>query len=111
VDPEMDRLIQKVIREEFKSCTVLCIAHRLQTVLGYDRMWALLHLDRLALMMGLNNDRFVLDSGRIIENDSPMNLFDKSNGVFRTMCEDSGIIRSQLLAVIGRREAESEMIP
>jgi ABC transporter len=37
VDLETDDLIQSTIRTEFTSCTVLTIAHRLNTILDYDR--------------------------------------------------------------------------
>ena len=37
VDLETDDLIQKTIRKEFSSCTILTIAHRLNTILDYDR--------------------------------------------------------------------------
>ena len=37
VDLETDDLIQSTIRTEFANCTVLTIAHRLNTIVDYDR--------------------------------------------------------------------------
>ena len=37
VDLETDDLIQKTIRAEFANCTILTIAHRLNTILDYDQ--------------------------------------------------------------------------
>ena len=37
VDLETDKLIQNTIRCNFKECTILTIAHRLNTILDYDR--------------------------------------------------------------------------
>ena len=37
VDLETDDLIQSTLRSEFKSCTVITIAHRLNTILDYDK--------------------------------------------------------------------------
>ncbi|CAG8532113.1 5269_t:CDS:10, partial [Dentiscutata heterogama] len=38
IDFAMDEKIQKMIRTEFADCTILCIAHRLRTVIDYDRI-------------------------------------------------------------------------
>ncbi|ESK89717.1 abc transporter [Moniliophthora roreri MCA 2997] len=72
VDFETDRNIQDTIQVEFADRTLLCIAHRLRTIIGYDRIC-------------------VLDAGQVKEFDSPENLWMKEGGVFRGMCERSGI--------------------
>ncbi|KAK4054059.1 hypothetical protein OIO90_003704 [Microbotryomycetes sp. JL221] len=71
LDNESDRTMQKVIREEFDDCTNLTIAHRLETVIDYDRI-------------------LVLDSGKIVEYDSPSALLNQPNSRFRALCEASG---------------------
>jgi ABC-type transport system involved in Fe-S cluster assembly fused permease/ATPase subunit len=38
VDYETDRKIQDTIAHEFKDRTILCIAHRLRTIISYDRI-------------------------------------------------------------------------
>jgi ABC-type multidrug transport system fused ATPase/permease subunit len=38
VDPETDKKVQNTIIEEFQECTLLVIAHRLRTILHFDRM-------------------------------------------------------------------------
>ena len=73
VDMETDQKIQRTIQEGFKGKTLLCIAHRLKTIIGYDRIC-------------------VMDSGRIVELASPLELWEQE-GVFRGMCDRSGIRR------------------
>ncbi|QIX00048.1 hypothetical protein AMS68_005565 [Peltaster fructicola] len=73
VDFETDQKIQKTIVRGFQGKTLLCIAHRLKTIIGYDRI-------------------LVMDAGNVAELDSPINLYDKG-GIFRGMCDRSGIRR------------------
>jgi len=61
--------VQATIRSEFAHCTVLTIAHRLDTVVDYDRV-------------------LVLSDGKLVEDDSPTKLLDPEvypNGIFGTM--------------------------
>jgi ABC-type multidrug transport system fused ATPase/permease subunit len=71
VDVSTDSKIQETIRREFGSHTLLTIAHRLRTILSYDRI----------LVMG---------EGKVEEFDTPENLF-RANGHFTEMCEKSSI--------------------
>jgi len=73
VDVETDELIQSTIRTKFKDCTVLTIAHRLNTILDYDKV-------------------MVLDKGTIVEMDSPENLLKNENSIFYSMAKDAGLI-------------------
>ena len=43
VDLETDELIQNTIRTQFHNCTVITIAHRINTVLDYDRLIGVFH--------------------------------------------------------------------
>lgn len=38
VDPQTDALIQRTIRTKFASCTVLTVAHRLNTIMDSDKV-------------------------------------------------------------------------
>ncbi|KAJ3322266.1 hypothetical protein HDV06_003159, partial [Boothiomyces sp. JEL0866] len=72
VDNETDAKIQGTIRSEFADSTIICIAHRLRTVIDYDKV-------------------LVLDKGQVLEYGSPLELIHNSKtGVFRSMCEETG---------------------
>lgn len=77
VDMETDDKIQNTIATGFRGKTLLCIAHRLRTIVGYDRIC-------------------VMDAGRIAELDSPSELW-KKGGIFRGMCDRSGIRMEDIL--------------
>ncbi|CAG8462760.1 17093_t:CDS:10 [Acaulospora colombiana] len=70
VDVETDAKIQETIRTEFNWATLLCIAHRLRTIIDYDRV-------------------LVLDQGKIAEFDTPYNLLQNPNSLFRGLCKES----------------------
>ena len=72
VDLETDDLIQKTIRNQFADCTVLTIAHRLNTIMDYDRI-------------------MVLDKGELKEFDSPDNLLKDTEGIFYSLAKDAGL--------------------
>ena len=72
VDAETDRLIQETIRSEFKGATLLTIAHRIFTLVDYDRI-------------------AVLDAGKVVEFDAPLTLL-KKGGHFRSLAEKAGDI-------------------
>ncbi|XP_068119210.1 ATP-binding cassette sub-family C member 3 isoform X2 [Hyperolius riggenbachi] len=71
IDLETDDLIQMTIRTQFEDCTVLTIAHRLNTIMDYTRV-------------------LVLDKGKIAEFDTPSNLI-ASRGIFYGMAKDAGL--------------------
>ncbi|KAI0749685.1 P-loop containing nucleoside triphosphate hydrolase protein [Daedaleopsis nitida] len=70
IDSDLDDQIQRTIREEFAEAIVITIAHRLKTVLDYDRI-------------------MVLSAGEILEFDTPETLLRTPGGSFRDMCRAS----------------------
>ncbi|KAE8625965.1 hypothetical protein XENTR_v10006453 [Xenopus tropicalis] len=71
VDPRTDELIQKTIREKFAECTVLTIAHRLNTIIDSDKI-------------------MVLDAGRVKEYDEPYLLLQNKESLFYKMVQQVG---------------------
>uniref|UniRef100_A0A674ETT5 Cystic fibrosis transmembrane conductance regulator n=1 Tax=Salmo trutta TaxID=8032 RepID=A0A674ETT5_SALTR len=79
VDPRTDELIQKTIRDKFRECTVLTIAHRLNTIIDSDRI-------------------LVLDAGQIHAYDEPYTLLQNPDGIFFKMVQQTG--RQEAVALL-----------
>ncbi|EIW74375.1 P-loop containing nucleoside triphosphate hydrolase protein [Coniophora puteana RWD-64-598 SS2] len=71
VDYATDELISKTIREEFSSSTILTIAHRLRTVIDYDKV-------------------MILNDGHIVEFDRPSALLNDKTSSFYSLCKATG---------------------
>ncbi|KAG0313169.1 hypothetical protein BGZ99_009032 [Dissophora globulifera] len=71
IDLETDALVQKIIRQKFSDCTILTIAHRINTVMDSDRI-------------------MVLDNGRVAEFDSPAKLLADPTSIFYSLAKESG---------------------
>ncbi|CAM1312340.1 ABCC4 (predicted) [Pycnogonum litorale] len=71
VDNRTDSLIQRTVRSKFRDCTVITIAHRLNTVIDCDRI-------------------LVMDNGSVVEFDSPRVLARNEKSAFYKMIHDTG---------------------
>lgn len=83
MDPQTDKFIQATIRLRFKDCTVLTIAHRLNTVMDSDRV-------------------LVMDAGKAVEFDHPHLLLKQKNGIFTGMVETTGAGTASVLKSIAK---------
>lgn len=66
MDSETDKLMQQVIRTRFENQTIIAIAHKLDTVLDFDK---------IAFM----------DHGRVVEFDTPKSLLSREGSAFKRM--------------------------
>jgi ABC-type histidine transport system ATPase subunit len=66
VDSETDKLMQRVIRTHFRDQTIIAIAHKLDTVLDYDKI-------------------VFLEQGRVVEFDTPKALLSSEGSTFKAM--------------------------
>lgn len=88
VDVQTDALIQATIRREFAHKTLLTIAHRLRTIIGYDKV-------------------AVFEKGEVAEFGTPLELFDAGN-IFYTMCEKANISREEVKRAIAEAAKHSD---
>ena len=71
VDSRTDALLQEAVQKSFDGATILAVAHRLDTVIEYDKI-------------------LVLGGGEVVAFDTPHKLSLEENGVFASMIEDTG---------------------
>ncbi|KAE9537850.1 hypothetical protein AGLY_005822 [Aphis glycines] len=81
VDVQTDSLIQNTIRNKFRECTVLTIAHRLNTVIDSDKI-------------------LVLNAGTVVEFDHPYILLKNKDGYFHKLVEQTGQSTAQSLKTL-----------
>jgi ABC-type multidrug transport system fused ATPase/permease subunit len=86
IDYATDAKIQETIR--LIKNTTITIAHRLQTIIDYDKV-------------------LVLDKGQVIEYGDPYDLISKEGGSFRSMCETSGELDSLTKTAKEAQEAKA----
>lgn len=77
VDLETDSFIQKAIRKDFASSTILTIAHRLNTIADYDRI-------------------LVLGNGKMLEFDTPHALLSRDSE-FSKMVAETGASNAKII--------------
>jgi len=70
LDFETDQKIRRFVEEELANCTVITIAHRLNTVMNSHRI-------------------MVLDAGRVVEFDSPQALCSNPSSYFSKLLQDA----------------------
>lgn len=80
-----DSLIQKTIRKNFKYCTVLTIAHRLNTIMDSDKV-------------------LVMDAGQAVEFDHPHNLLQDPDGYLTKMLKETGPHMESLLRHVSQED-------
>ncbi|KAF5286347.1 hypothetical protein FQR65_LT12641 [Abscondita terminalis] len=83
VDHRTDALIHNTIRNQFTSCTVVVIAHRLETIIDSEKI-------------------LVMDSGQAVEFDDPYVLLQNVDGVFFKMVDGTGKTNSRTLTDIAK---------
>ncbi|XP_057378671.1 LOW QUALITY PROTEIN: ATP-binding cassette sub-family C member 4-like [Daphnia carinata] len=87
VDQKTDSLIQLTIRERFRDCTVLTIAHRLNTIMDSDRI-------------------MLLDAGYLKEFGEPAVLLENPKSMFYSLVEQTGPIVATQLTELAKQAAE-----
>lgn len=86
IDVELDARLQRTVQTETQGATLLCIAHRLNTIAHYDRV-------------------LVMDAGEVAEFDTVLHLFDREDSIFRSLCNEANLSRVDILRIRAQSEA------
>ncbi|XP_074596214.1 ATP-binding cassette sub-family C member 4-like [Brevipalpus obovatus] len=89
VDHKTDHLIQQTIRTKFAGCTVLTIAHRLDTIIDSDRI-------------------LVLEAGQVVEFDEAYALLENDESMFTKLVSKTGPSMSRELIASAKQAFEGE---
>ncbi|XP_043284228.1 ATP-binding cassette subfamily C member 4-like isoform X2 [Venturia canescens] len=84
VDPQTDALIQRTIRTKFARCTVLTVAHRLNTIMDSDKV-------------------LLMDRGRLREYDHPHILLQNPQSQFSSMVRETGRAMTEQLMRVAKQ--------
>ncbi|CAG2062087.1 unnamed protein product [Timema podura] len=90
VDPQTDALIQKTIRLKFADCTVLTVAHRLNTIMDSDKV-------------------LVMDAGRMVEYDHPYKLLQNRDGPFSQLVQQTGSCTAHQLSQVALEVSQTQV--
>jgi ABC-type multidrug transport system fused ATPase/permease subunit len=74
IDYETDAIIQSTIRTMAQQSSIITIAHRINTIIDYDRI-------------------LVLDAGKVVEFDSPQTLLNNRRSVFYSLAKEAGLVK------------------
>jgi len=71
VDVETDLLVQETIREQFRDCTIVTVAHRLHTIIDFDKV-------------------LCMQAGNVMDYGPPHELLQKEDSLLTSLVKDMG---------------------
>ncbi|SPR01691.1 unnamed protein product (mitochondrion) [Plasmodiophora brassicae] len=90
VDADTDAMVQEAVKKNFAQCTVLTIAHRLNTIIEYDKI-------------------LFMDAGVVAEFDKPLTLLDNPMGKFTSLVNQTGAESARKLRQLAEEKAAREL--
>jgi ABC-type multidrug transport system fused ATPase/permease subunit len=92
IDEATDQLVQEMIRTEFKATTVITIAHRLNTIVSYDKI-------------------LVLDKGEIAEYEKPFTLLnDDKSFLSKIVSKVGGRYKKELIKMAEKSQRKRDQM-